>query len=66
MIPVYIICRDRVTPLKELVSWLEKTGEADIHLIDNDSTYPQLLEYYSQYFLLLRYNQWVINLKGRE
>jgi hypothetical protein len=48
MIPVFIICRDRVTCLKKLVSWLEKTKEADIYLIDNDSAYPPLGEYYEK------------------
>lgn len=42
----FIICRDRVTHLKQLVSWLERAGQEDITLIDNDSSYPPLLEYY--------------------
>ena len=44
-IPVYITTRDRVSPLKKLVSWLEKTGEAQIVILDNDSTYPPMLKY---------------------
>lgn len=47
-IPVFIICRDRVEPLKELVEWCEKEGLNNIILIDNNSTYPPLLKYYSQ------------------
>lgn len=45
MIPVYITCRDRVTPLKKLVSWLEKADEAKIVILDNDSAYPPMNEY---------------------
>jgi len=40
-----IICRDRVTHLNKLVSWLEHTPHK-IVLLDNGSTYPPLLEYY--------------------
>lgn len=45
-VPVFINSRDRVTPLRELVSWLERAGSQEIYLLDNDSTYPPLLEYY--------------------
>lgn len=45
--PIFINCRDRVTPLRALVDWLERAGCTRIHLIDNDSTYPPLLEYYA-------------------
>lgn len=45
---IFINCRDRVTCLSELVSWFEKAGCEDIFLIDNDSSYPPLLEYYRQ------------------
>ncbi len=44
--PTFIICRDRVTHTKQLVEWLEKAGQEHIYLIDNDSTYEPLLEYY--------------------
>lgn len=44
-IPVMIICRDRVEPLRELVAWLEAEGMTNLHLLDNDSTYPPLLDY---------------------
>lgn len=48
-IPVYIICRDRLTCLKELVTWLEQTeGVSAIIMVDNASTYPPLLEYYAR------------------
>lgn len=44
-IPVMVICRDRVEPLRELVAWLETEGMTNLHLIDNHSTYPPLLEF---------------------
>ena len=43
--PVFIIVRDRVTPLDQLVGWLESIGQSEIWLIDNASTYPPLLRY---------------------
>lgn len=46
--PVFVNCRDRVTTLVELVSWLERAGCEEIHLLDNDSTYEPLLEFYRQ------------------
>jgi hypothetical protein len=46
--PVFINCRDRVTPLRALVSWLERAGHERIVLVDNASTYPPLLEFYDQ------------------
>jgi hypothetical protein len=44
-IPVFIICRDRVEPLIQLVGWLEKHGFKRIVFIDNDSAYPPLVDY---------------------
>lgn len=46
--PVFIICRDLVTWLKRTVAWLEKSGQTEIYLIDNDSRYPPLLDYYAK------------------
>lgn len=46
--PVFIPCRDRVSPLRELISWLERVGQTEIYLLDNDSTYPPLLEFYRE------------------
>ncbi len=43
--PVVINCRDRVSPLKKLVTWLEARGYQRIILVDNASTYPPLLRY---------------------
>jgi hypothetical protein len=47
-IPILIICRDRVTPLRDLISWLERNGYQRLVLVDNASTYPPLLEWFSQ------------------
>jgi len=44
-VPAFLIVRDRLTPLIELVGWLERAGLEEIWLIDNDSTYPPLLDY---------------------
>ena len=45
---VVINCRDRVTPLRTLVTWLEGHGLDRIVLVDNASTYPPLLKYLDQ------------------
>jgi hypothetical protein len=47
-VPVFINCRDRLTPLLELLDYLERAGCERIHLLDNDSAYPPLLEFYEQ------------------
>jgi hypothetical protein len=44
-IPVFINTRDRVSPLRKLVSWLERAGTQRIVIVDNASTYPPLLDY---------------------
>lgn len=47
MIPIFIICRDRFSCTIDLINWFEKCGYGErIYLIDNDSTYEPLLEYY--------------------
>ncbi|MGZ4672370.1 MAG: glycosyltransferase family 2 protein [Ilumatobacteraceae bacterium] len=43
--PVFIPVRDRLSPLVELLGWLESVGQHDIWLIDNASTYPPLLHF---------------------
>jgi hypothetical protein len=48
LIPVFVNCRDRVTDLKLLVSWLERAGQERITLLDNASTWPPLMEYLHQ------------------
>lgn len=44
-VPIFIICRDRLTPLQQLVQWLENAGYTNIILVDNASTYPPLVAY---------------------
>ena len=44
--PILIACRDRVDALRRLVAWLERAGQERIFLIDNDSAFEPLLEYY--------------------
>ncbi len=46
-IPVIINNRNRYTYLLQLINWLENNGYSNIYIIDNNSTYPKLLEYYS-------------------
>ena len=43
--PVFITVRDRLTCLNNLVAWLERAGQGEIYLVDNNSTYPPLLDY---------------------
>lgn len=45
-IPVIINSFNRLTPLVELVAWLERAGYTQIIILDNASNYPPLLEYY--------------------
>jgi len=47
-IPVVINNRNRYTYLRLLVEWFEKAGIKNLYIIDNDSTYPPLLEYYKK------------------
>ncbi len=42
-IPIFIICRDKVTDLKVLVQWFKDRQFNTIYLVDNDSTHPPLL-----------------------
>jgi len=44
-VPIFINCRDRLEPLLGLLGYLERAGHEEIYLLDNDSTYPPLLEY---------------------
>lgn len=47
MIPVVINNRNRLTMLRQLVDWLLPTASR-VYILDNDSTYPPLLEYYEE------------------
>jgi hypothetical protein len=46
-LPIIVICRDLLSDLISLVHWLEKTSHENIILLDNNSSYPPLLEYLS-------------------
>lgn len=45
-IPIIINNYNRLTYLHQLIVSLTKRGYNNIHILDNDSTYPPLLEYY--------------------
>ncbi len=45
-IPIVINNYNRLTFLTRLIESLESRGYRNIHILDNDSTYPPLLEYY--------------------
>jgi len=47
-IPVFIISFNRLSYLSRLIESLERVGIRNIHIIDNASTYPPLLEYYKK------------------
>lgn len=47
-IPIIINNFNRVTTLKKLIASLECRGYNNIYIIDNNSTYPPLLEYYKE------------------
>lgn len=44
MTKVFVICRDRLEPLQKLLPWIE---HLDVTLIDNDSSYEPLLDFYN-------------------
>jgi hypothetical protein len=48
MIPILIICRDRLTCLKKQINRFKEMGYTNLILIDNHSTYQPLLEYYNE------------------
>jgi hypothetical protein len=45
-IPVFIINRDRLTSLRQMVNWLLESGTRQIGIFDNASAYQPLLQYY--------------------
>lgn len=47
-VPIFINARDRLGVMKKLIDWLLDAGYRNIIILDNDSTYPPLLEYYSE------------------
>jgi hypothetical protein len=47
-VPIFINARDLVTPLQRLVNWLLEANYRTIYILDNDSSYPPLLDFYSR------------------
>ena len=47
-IPTFINARDRVGVMKQLIDWLLDAGYRNLIILDNNSTYPGLLDYYSE------------------
>ena len=47
-VPIFINARDRLGVMKKLVDWLLDAGYRNLIILDNNSTYPPLLEYYSE------------------
>ncbi len=47
-VPVIINSRNRLSCLKLLVEWVQRDSTAQIIILDNDSTYQPLLDYYKQ------------------
>lgn len=45
--PIFIVVRDLLSPLRQLVAWLERAGHERVILVDNMSTYPPMVEYLS-------------------
>lgn len=45
-IPIVINNRNRFTYLKNLIDWLRQSGYHNITVLDNDSDYPPLIDYY--------------------
>ena len=45
-VPIFINARDRLAVMKKMIDWLLDAGYRKIFILDNDSTYPPLLEYY--------------------
>ncbi len=44
-VPVLINSFNRLASLRRLIDWLRQAGHLDLHVIDNASTYPPLLDY---------------------
>jgi hypothetical protein len=46
-IPIFINSRDLLYPLRRLTYWLLEAGYTSVNILDNDSTYPEMLEFYN-------------------
>jgi hypothetical protein len=47
-VPVFVNCRDRLEPLLALLDFLVRAGQDRIVLLDNDSAYPPLLDFFDR------------------
>ena len=47
-VPIFICARDRVGVMRQLIDWLLRAGYENLIVLDNNSTYPPLFEYYSE------------------
>lgn len=47
-VPIFINARDRVCVMKQLIDWLLDAGYRNLIILDNNSTYTGLLDYYSE------------------
>ncbi len=48
-IPIFINARDRVGVMQQQIDWLLNAGYTNIIILDNNSTYPPLMEYYKSF-----------------
>lgn len=48
IVPIFINVRDRFTVTRALTQWCLSLPDVSVHLVDNASTYPPLLEWYKQ------------------
>jgi len=55
MIPIVINNRNRLTTTRKLVSQLKERGYDNIVILDNDSTYTSLLEWYKECGVRVKY-----------
>ncbi len=46
--PIFLVTKERVAWLRQMVEWFEKAGQEEIYFVDNDSTYPPLVEFFRQ------------------
>lgn len=46
--PIFFVNRNRLSSLKRMIDWLKQAGFHNITVIDNDSSYPPLLDYYNE------------------
>lgn len=43
--PIFVIVRDLLSPLQQLLGWLERAGHERVVLVDNASSYPPMVDY---------------------